>query len=87
MESASERDRFVAKYGNGSVKVLPPAVLNGKEDNAIGTDYLEGQVCGSVPCSITFPNSRAGKLHDKETRCALGITVILNWFFTDVRSM
>jgi len=75
------------KYGNGSVEVLPPAVLNGKEDNAIGTDYLEGKVCGSVPCSITSPNSRAEKLHDKENRSALGITDMLNWFFRDMRSM
>jgi len=43
------------------LKVLSSASLNGKEDSVLGTDYLEGKVCGLIPCSKTSRNSHAGK--------------------------
>jgi len=55
------------------LKVLSPALLNGKEDSVLDTDYLEGKICGLIPCSITSRNSHAGKWQCKENRSALGI--------------
>jgi hypothetical protein len=74
-------------HGNASIKVLSLTMLNRKEDNALGTVYLEEHACGLVPRSIMSRNSHAGKWHDKGNRSALSITSSLTRLFPDVKSI